>query len=106
MVEHGAAADNSLPPRLVGGVENPAVIDVKVQPGAVGDPLPGLAVVQRRGPARQLHRGPEYLGIHQRIRHDQSPVLSKDQPWSTIADDTRVIGPRVRVVISSGGSGV
>jgi hypothetical protein len=30
MVEYGAAADVSLPPRLVGGVENPAVIDVEV----------------------------------------------------------------------------
>src|ERR1700733_15759499 len=41
---------------------------------ALEDPLPGLAVVQRRGTARQPHRIPEYVGTHQRVRHDQPPV--------------------------------
>src|SRR6202453_5110988 len=76
MVEYGAAADVGLPPRFVGGGENPAAIDVKVQSGTLGDPLPGLAVVQRRGPACQLHRIREYVGIHQYVWHDQPPVPS------------------------------
>src|ERR1700678_3960786 len=74
MVEHGAAADVGFTPRLVGGGKNSAAIDVEVQPHTLGNPLPGLAVVQRRGPARQLHCGHEYVVIYQRVRHDRPPV--------------------------------
>ena len=55
MVEHGTAADEGLSARLVGGHE-PVRVEEQLQTLMVRNPVPGLAVVEGRRSACQMHR--------------------------------------------------
>src|SRR3954454_17706094 len=110
MVKHGATADVGLPSHLVCGVENPVAVQVQMESRTIGDPLPRLAVVQRRSAACQLHRSPEYIGIHQRVWHGPPRIplwanpetYRRTTPGSLVLDCSVVAVEATQVLIHVG----
>lgn len=69
VVQCGATADDRLATGFVGRFHCSARIDEQIDAGAAGDPPPGLAVVQRRGMARQFDCRRDHLGIRGHLHH-------------------------------------
>ncbi|COZ38268.1 Uncharacterised protein [Mycobacterium tuberculosis] len=75
MVEYGAAPQQRFPAGVVGRVKHPILVEEQRNRVVLGYPAPGLAVVERRCAAGQLHRALDDIGGHHGVRHDQPPLF-------------------------------
>ncbi len=96
MVEHHPAADDRLTSRAVRGMHDAVAVDEQLQAGAVCHPPPGLAVVQRRGAARQLHGALDDFGVHHGVRHDTKSRRRRRTALGPLVPNRGDTMPRVR----------